>query len=123
MLNELRIRAFWACALWIDHLYSRPSTDTTVPRLLDEVIDDKNFVFSLASLLYKGKVRRSSGSSAGKPNYLQAYEYFYSITRLEPLDQTYPKLTISRAKEMVMTTVQAALRSHYRNAEVCFAVI
>ncbi|ORZ04697.1 hypothetical protein BCR41DRAFT_425812 [Lobosporangium transversale] len=128
MLNEARIRAFWACALWIDNLLTTgPSNPADLPQLLDEVLDSRDFIYGLAALLYHGvmsplsrysrEVKKKGEGNVAKPSQLKAYEYFYAKTGLGPLNQIYPDLVISKSSRMVMVPVQAALRSHYRNAQ------
>ncbi|KAF8947049.1 hypothetical protein BGZ46_005657, partial [Entomortierella lignicola] len=124
MLNELRIRAFWACALWIEHLLTtKPSG---FQERLEDILDSKDFIHGLATLLYSGTIgtrskyysdEKNVKGSGVKPDQLIAYEHFLSKTGLPPLKEIYPGLTVGKPTQMLMISVQAALRSHYRNAE------
>ncbi|KAF9432943.1 hypothetical protein BGZ76_010113 [Entomortierella beljakovae] len=70
MLNELRMRAFWACALWIEQmLRTNPSN---LNELLEEVIDSKDFIYGLGSLLYHGKLGNRSAYLSSSNNETQA---------------------------------------------------
>ncbi|ORY98423.1 hypothetical protein BCR41DRAFT_375506 [Lobosporangium transversale] len=125
MLNELRVQAFWTCALWIDMLLTTAPTDLT--QLLNKVLDSQKFIYGLGTLLYHGKVgsradyvknvKKYGQENVVKPSQLQAYEYFCTETGFEPLKTIYPRLTVGKSSQMVMRVVQAALRSHYRNAQ------
>ncbi|KAF9406410.1 hypothetical protein BGZ76_006345, partial [Entomortierella beljakovae] len=125
MLNEMRIRAFWACALWIDHQLQKTPAPSNLDKRLDEVIDSKDFIHGLATLLYTGQMGTRSkyhqeskhDPAATKPTQLQAYELFQAQTSLRPLNEAYPGFTVGKSSSMLMIFVQAALRAHYRNAE------
>jgi len=94
--------------------------------LLDEVIDNRSFIYTLGSLMYNGDLGPTSSYKRSlktqhpqdKPNHLKAYEHFHQKTGFEPLKIAYPNITPSKAIEMVMIPVQASMRSHFRNAQV-----
>ena len=61
MLNEVRQRVFWACALWIDKLILDTSLKfPDLQSLLDEVIDNRSFIYTLGSLMYTGELGPTS---------------------------------------------------------------
>ncbi|ORY98372.1 hypothetical protein BCR41DRAFT_426554 [Lobosporangium transversale] len=103
-----------------------PSNPAGLPQLLDEVLDSRDFIYGLAALYhgvmsplsrYSREVKKKGEGNVAKPSQLKAYEYFYAKTGLGPLNQIYPDLVIGKSSRMVMVPVQAALRSHYRNAQ------
>ncbi|KAF9991758.1 hypothetical protein BGZ80_008928, partial [Entomortierella chlamydospora] len=125
ILNELQQRTFWACALWIDKIL-RDIQQQQQQQQLDAVVDSTDFIYRLASLLYaddlgnQSNYKRSLNSSKplSMPSHLQAYNLFKRTANLRPLKVICNNISISsNAAKMVVIPVQAALRSHYRNAE------
>ncbi|KAK3829399.1 MAG: hypothetical protein J3Q66DRAFT_383936 [Benniella sp.] len=57
MLNELRQRVFWACALWIVQLMAA-CPENFLDQMLDEILDEQGFYNNLGTLIYKGRPGR-----------------------------------------------------------------
>ncbi|KAF9169084.1 hypothetical protein BGX21_006044 [Mortierella sp. AD011] len=115
ILNELQQRTFWACALWIDKILRDGSKD--VQQQSNAVVDSKDFIHGLASILYhddmghQSNYRRSLNSSKPLPmsSQLQAYNLFKRTTNTRPSKVICDNISIFRAASMVVISVQAAL--------------
>ncbi|KAF9572635.1 hypothetical protein EC968_009627 [Mortierella alpina] len=124
LLNDIQLRAYYATAIYITHLLdSTQSNSLERMALLNQTIDDAGFMYNLGRMLYhggasgKGRYTALSTSNArsAAASAQVAYDLFSDMTSLRPLKDDVPDLPITAMSDMAMISVQAALRSHYRN--------
>ncbi|KAG9326836.1 hypothetical protein KVV02_005498 [Mortierella alpina] len=123
LLNDIQPRAYYATAIYITHLLGNtPPNSPTRTALLNQVIDDAGFMNNLGRMLYHGGASGKGGYAAMATSTgpvadsaKEAYSLFSEMTKLPPLKQDVPDLPITAMSDMAMVSVQAALRSHYRN--------
>jgi hypothetical protein len=142
LANQLQLRAYYACAVMITHLLDKHSqassstaAETDLPgqmrTIFNHILDSQTFMFALGRLLFHGKFKAQKDSTwnlgdPGNPTPQEsaqmAYTLFQEKTGLRPLkdNPTMSQIAILRLSEMAMVSVQAAIRSHYRNCDVSY---
>ncbi|KAG9320101.1 hypothetical protein KVV02_008322 [Mortierella alpina] len=123
LLNDIQLRAYYATAIYITHLLENtPPNSPTRIALLNQIIDDAGFMYNLGRMLYHGGASGKGGYAAKATSTRpvadsakKAYSLFSEMTKLPPLKQDVPDIPFTAMSDMAMVSVQAALRSHYRN--------
>ncbi|KAF9346511.1 hypothetical protein BGX34_003833, partial [Mortierella sp. NVP85] len=125
MVNALQLRLYQATALLITKLtlpeanYGAGvlSPDHDAEALLRAITDSKGFMSSLACRLFSGNnsAPRGTNVSASRTAAYYAYRLFVSVTRLQPLSQTFRSLTCS-ALSFAVIPVYSSIQAHYENA-------